>query len=90
VRLDVRKPDIAISHEVVEVRHELALGQDGQLRERTVLEPGVEAAVERRAGHGVGAQLPQRIPLVDVQAIGRPVLSGSQLPSKDQVARNEA
>lgn len=45
--LDVDKPDVTIGHEIVEVRHQLGLGQDWQLHERPVLESDMEAPIER-------------------------------------------
>ena len=52
-------------------------------------EKAVEALVERRAGHGMGSQLPERIPLVIAHSIGRPTLPGTQLPAEDEIADNE-
>ena len=74
IGLDVREPDLAVGHDVVEPLHEHLLRDDRQGLERRVLEPGMELAVEGRSRHREPAELRQRTRLMVEQHVTRPTI----------------
>jgi hypothetical protein len=71
VVLDVGAPDPRVGDDGIEVLHQLRLGECRQRRERRREVAGVHLAVVGRVHLGVGAQRPQRVPLMDLQLRGR-------------------
>ena len=74
IGLDVREPDLAVGHDVVEPLHQHLFRDDRQGLERRVLEPGMELAVERRARDREAPELGERTRLMVEQHVARPAI----------------
>lgn len=74
------EPDRPIGDEIVEVLHQLRLGQDRQILQGSFLEPTMKRLVERRMRVRIRAQLRQLLLSIVLDLRARPTFARATLP----------
>lgn len=78
MRADLGEPHPSVGDDLVERAHQLVLGDDGELLERSALETAVQPRVEWRARDRVLAQHAERLALVPFEALPRPAIAARE------------